>query len=37
MTNLPKSSSHEYIKDVKWVVDGLAAIRLVPPLVTNEE
>lgn len=37
ITNLPKSSSHEYIRDVKWVVEGLAAIRSVPPLATNEE
>ena len=35
--NLTRSSSHEYPRDVKWVVDGLVAIRSVPPCGTNEE
>ena len=35
--NLLRSSSHEYLRDVKWVVDGLAAIHSVHPRATNEE
>ena len=35
--SLPKSSSPEYPRDVKWVVDGLAAIRSVPPPTIYEE
>ena len=35
--NLPRSSSHEHPRYVKWVVDGLAEIRSVPPIATNEE
>ena len=34
---LPRSFSHEYQRDVKWVVSRLSAIRLVPPRATNEE
>ena len=34
--NLSKSSSREYSRDVKWVVEGLAAIHFVPPLGTYE-
>ena len=34
--NLPKSSSHEYSKDVKWVVDELVATRSVPSRAAYE-
>ena len=29
--SLSQSSGHKYPRDVKWMVDGLAAIRSVPP------
>ena len=35
--NLPRTSGHDYPRDVKWVVDGLAAIRSIPPSATSEE
>ena len=35
--NLPRSSSQEYLRSVNWEVDGLAAIRSVPPRASNEE
>ena len=36
--NLSKSFSHEYPRDVgRWVVDGMAAIRSVPPRATFQE
>ena len=28
--NLSKSSSHKYPRDIRWVVDGMAVICLVP-------
>ena len=34
---LPRRYSHEYPRDVKEVVDGLATIRSVPPRASNEE
>ena len=34
--NLSKSSSHEYPRDVKWMLDGLAAMRLAPPHATYD-
>ena len=35
MINVPTSSAHEYPGDIKWVVDGLVAIRSVLPPDTN--
>ena len=35
--NLPKSSSHEYPRDVKWVVDGQVTICSVPPSANYED
>ena len=35
--NLSKRSSHEYPRDVRWVVDGMAADRSVPPRATFQE
>ena len=32
--NLSKSSSHKYPRDVQWVIDEMATIRLVPPSAT---
>ena len=32
--NLSKSSSHEYLRDVICVVDGMAAVRSLPPRAT---
>ena len=37
MINLQKNSSHRYPRDVKWVADGLTAIRSVPPRDTYSE
>ena len=37
MINLSKRSSHKYPRDAQWVIDGMAAIRLVPPRSTYEE
>lgn len=33
--NVPTSSAHEYPGDIKWVADGLAAIRSALPPDTN--
>ena len=35
--NLSRSPSHEYPRNVKWMVDRLAAILSVPTRATNEE
>ena len=35
--NLSKSFSYRYPKDARWVADGMAAIRSVPPSATYKE
>ena len=35
--NLPRSCSHKYPRNVKWVVDGVATTRSVTPRATYEE
>ena len=37
INDLPKHSGQECPRDVKWMIDRLAAIRSVPPHATNEE